>query len=140
MQDTESAIDILNALNGMGISTAIDDFGTGYSSLSYLRTLPIDKVIIDKSFVKNIKNDHKDAAICKGVIALARELDLRVVAEGVEVQEQYDYLRACGCEVFQGYLLAYPMPFKKLTEWLLTDVAQRVFMAKDGIGRSISPK
>lgn len=140
MQDTEGAIDILNALNGMGISTAIDDFGTGYSSLSYLRTLPIDKVKIDKSFVKNIKNDHKDAAICKGVIALARELDLRVVAEGVEVQEQYDYLRACGCEVFQGYLLAYPMPFKKLTEWLLTDAAQRVFMAKDGIGRSISPK
>lgn len=134
MQDTEGAIDILNALNGMGVSTAIDDFGTGYSSLSYLRTLPIDKVKIDKSFVKNVTDNHKDAAICKGVIALARELDLRVVAEGVELQEQYDYLRSCGCDVFQGYLLAYPMPFEKLTEWLLSDGAQRVFMAQDGIG------
>ncbi|MDI5892338.1 putative bifunctional diguanylate cyclase/phosphodiesterase [Halomonas rhizosphaerae] len=118
MRDTEGAIDILNALNGMGISTAIDDFGTGFSSLGYLRTLPIDKIKIDRTFVKHVTESDKDAAICQGVITLARELDLRVVAEGIETHDQHDYLRHHGCEVFQGYLFARPMPLDALVEWL----------------------
>ncbi|MBB3332099.1 diguanylate cyclase (GGDEF)-like protein/PAS domain S-box-containing protein [Halomonas campaniensis] len=118
MKDTDGAIDILNALAGMGISTAIDDFGTGFSSLGYLRTLPIDKIKIDRSFVKDVTASDKDAAICQGVITLARELDLAVVAEGIETREQFEYLRAHGCEVFQGFLFARPMPLEALTEWL----------------------
>lgn len=118
MRDTEGAIDILNALNGMGISTAIDDFGTGFSSLGYLRTLPIDKIKIDRSFVRDVTASDKDAAICQGVITLARELDLRVVAEGIETRDQHDYLRRHGCEVFQGFLFARPMPLDALVAWL----------------------
>ncbi|MDW7748772.1 putative bifunctional diguanylate cyclase/phosphodiesterase, partial [Halomonas sp.] len=118
MRDTEGAIDILNALNGMGISTAIDDFGTGFSSLGYLRSLPIDKIKIDRTFVRDVTGSDKDAAICQGVITLARELDLRVVAEGIETREQHDYLRHHGCEVFQGFLFARPMPLEALVAWL----------------------
>lgn len=118
MQDTDGTIDILNALNGMGVSTAIDDFGTGFSSLSYLRTLPIDKVKIDRTFVTHVHENDKDAAVCKGVITLARELELKVVAEGIESEKQYSYLRACGCDVFQGFLLAHPMPIDALAHWL----------------------
>jgi len=117
MRDTEGAIDILNALTGMGVSTAIDDFGTGFSSFSYLRELPVRKVKIDKSFVDDIADCAKDASVCKGIIGLARELELSVVAEGVENQSQFDYLRGNGCEVFQGYFFARPMPFEKLVPW-----------------------
>jgi len=118
MRDTEGAIDILNALTGMGVSTAIDDFGTGFSSFSYLRELPVRKVKIDKSFVDDIVDCAKDASVCKGIIGLARELELSVVAEGVETQSQFDYLRRNGCEVFQGYFFARPMPFDKLMPWI----------------------
>tara|TARA_B100000700_G_scaffold17503_2_gene17310 strand:- start:43234 stop:46623 length:3390 start_codon:yes stop_codon:yes gene_type:complete len=88
MHDTDGAISILNALSDMGISTAIDDFGTGFSSLSYLRDLPIDKIKIDRSFVQDAIKSNKNAAICHGVITLAQELDLKVVAEGIETAEQ----------------------------------------------------
>lgn len=119
MRDTDGAIDILNALSGMGISTAIDDFGTGFSSLSYLRDLPIDKIKIDRSFVQDAVKSDKNAAICQGVITLALELDLRIVAEGIETVEQHEYLMSQGCEVFQGYLFAKPMPLDSLTTWLM---------------------
>ncbi|SDJ98197.1 sensor domain-containing protein [Billgrantia gudaonensis] len=118
MHDTDGAIDILHALNGMEVSTSIDDFGTGFSSLSYLRDLPIDKIKIDRSFVKSAAKSDKNAAICQGVITLAQELDLRVVAEGIETAEQHDYLMSLGCEVFQGYLFARPMPLDSLSSWL----------------------
>lgn len=118
MRDADGAIDILHALSGMGVSTAIDDFGTGFSSLSYLRDLPIDKIKIDRSFVQDAAKSDKNAAICQGVITLALELDLRVVAEGIETVEQHDYLMSLGCEVFQGYLFAKPMPLDSLITWL----------------------
>jgi diguanylate cyclase (GGDEF)-like protein/PAS domain S-box-containing protein len=118
MHDTKGAITILDALSCMGISTAIDDFGTGFSSLSYLRDLPIDKIKIDRSFVQNAIKSDKNAAICHGVITLAQELDLKIVAEGIETTEQHDYLMSLGCEVFQGFLLAKPMPLENLTTWL----------------------
>ncbi|MGM0986200.1 MAG: EAL domain-containing protein [Pseudomonadota bacterium] len=118
MRDTDGAIDILHALSGMAVSTAIDDFGTGFSSLSYLRDLPIDKIKIDRSFVMDAAESDKNAAICQGVITLAQELDLRVVAEGIETAEQHDYLMSLGCDVFQGFLFARPMPLDSLSTWL----------------------
>ena len=84
----------------------------------YLRDLPIDKIKIDRSFVQDAAKSDKNAAICQGVITLALELDLRVVAEGIETGEQHDYLMSLGCEVFQGYLFAKPMPLDSLITWL----------------------
>lgn len=118
MKDSDGAIDILNALNGMGVSTAIDDFGTGFSSFSYLRELPVQKVKVDKSFVDGIADSERDASVCKGIIGLARELYLTVVAEGVENRTQFEYLKANGCEVFQGYYFARPMAFDELVSWV----------------------
>ncbi|MBL1267867.1 MAG: EAL domain-containing protein [Halomonas sp.] len=118
MNDTDAAIDTLHALHAMGISVAIDDFGTGFSSLSYLRHLPVDKVKIDRSFINNIANNSKDAAIVQGIIALAHHLELTVVAEGVETTQQHQQLVELQCDVFQGYLFARPMPFEALCEWL----------------------
>ena len=118
MNDTEAAIDTLHALRGMGISIAIDDFGTGFSSLSYLRHLPIDKIKIDRSFILNIVESSKDAAVVQGIIALAHHLELNVVAEGVETSAQQQHLLALNCDVLQGFLFAKPMPFEPLTHWL----------------------
>ena len=118
MRDTDGAIAILEALTALGVDTVIDDFGTGFSSLSYIRTLPVHKIKIDGSFVRGVIDNAKDAAVCKGVIAMARELGLQVVAEGVETSAQYAYLKGHGCEVFQGYLIARPMPLAAVTVWL----------------------
>lgn len=117
MKDTDGAVNILHALSGMGIATAIDDFGTGFSSFSYLRDLPVDKIKIDQSFVDRVTTNDKNAAVCKGVISLAREMDLRVIAEGVETKEQVEFLSENGCRAFQGYYFARPMPFDDLVEW-----------------------
>lgn len=118
MRDSDSAIEILNAINALGVATAIDDFGTGFSSFSYLKNLPVDIIKIDRSFVDKVVTDDKDAAVCKGVIALAREMGLKVIAEGVETIDQVDYLKRNGCEVFQGYYFARPMPLDQLIEWI----------------------
>ncbi|WP_394424332.1 putative bifunctional diguanylate cyclase/phosphodiesterase [Vreelandella stevensii] len=118
MNDTEAAIETLNALRELGVSIAIDDFGTGFSSLSYLRHLPIDKIKIDRSFIVNIDHHRKDAAVVQGIIALAHHLDLTVVAEGIETEAQHQQLLALGCDVLQGYLFARPMPFDTLQAWL----------------------
>ncbi|EMP55255.1 EAL and GGDEF domain-containing protein [Marinobacter santoriniensis NKSG1] len=118
MKDTESAIRILNALADLGIATAIDDFGTGFSSFGYLRDLPVDKIKIDRSFVSQIATSEKDAAVCKGVISLTRDMGLKVLAEGVETKEQATILSDYGCAVFQGYYFAKPMALKELTFWL----------------------
>lgn len=118
MNDTDAAIETLHTLRAMGISIAIDDFGTGFSSLSYLRHLPVDKIKIDRSFITNMTENSKDAAVVQGIIALAHHLDLLVVAEGVETYEQQQQLITLGCDVFQGYLFARPMPFEALKSWL----------------------
>lgn len=121
MKDTDGAIDILNALAGMGIATAIDDFGTGFSSFSYLRDLPVNKIKIDRSFVSRVNTNEKDAAVCKGVITLAREMDLKVIAEGVETEDQVRFLTENGCEAFQGYYFAKPMSLDDLVTWMNVD-------------------
>jgi EAL domain-containing protein (putative c-di-GMP-specific phosphodiesterase class I) len=116
MQDHARTIDTLHRLRELGVRVSIDDFGTGYSSLSYLRRFPIDKIKIDRSFVKDIGADKSAGGIVSAIIAVARELGLRVVAEGVETLEQLDYLRRQRCDSAQGYLFSRPVPASQLDD------------------------
>ncbi|HAZ94181.1 MAG TPA: hypothetical protein DCW94_00600 [Porticoccaceae bacterium] len=97
-------------IKSMGISVAIDDFGSGYSSLNYLKRLPVDVLKIDRSFIQDIETDPSDSAIVSGIVGLAQNLDMKTVAEGVETEGQREILRALGCDSFQGYLVAKPLP------------------------------
>jgi EAL domain-containing protein (putative c-di-GMP-specific phosphodiesterase class I) len=110
MRNTDGAVRTLRALKDIGVRISIDDFGVGYSSLSYLRRLPIDTLKIDRSFVRDITIDPDDAAIVGAVVDLAQTLKLRVVAEGVETEEQLSFLKDRGCDRMQGYLASVPLP------------------------------
>lgn len=112
MKNADQAIITIEKLKKLGFSIAIDDFGTGYSSLSYLKALPIDKLKIDRSFVKDLPDDKDDVAISKVIIALAKNLELEVLAEGIETGEQKEFLLQNGCDTAQGYLFAKPMDAK----------------------------
>lgn len=114
MENAEAAINTLHALRNMQISVSIDDFGTGYSSLSYLKLLPISTVKIDRSFIQELTHSNDDAAIVQGIISMAHHLGLKVVAEGVETEEQHQRLLAYQCDIFQGFGLARPMPIEAL--------------------------
>ncbi|MHB8462067.1 MAG: putative bifunctional diguanylate cyclase/phosphodiesterase [Vulcanimicrobiaceae bacterium] len=104
MHNAEDSIGIMRQLKQLGIGISLDDFGTGYSSLSYLKRLPIDKIKIDKSFVRDIPDDTNDLAIVSAIIAMAHALGMQVLAEGVETEPQAEFLHDCGCEYAQGYL------------------------------------
>jgi diguanylate cyclase (GGDEF)-like protein len=118
MADPTRAIAILHRLSEHGVALSIDDFGTGYSSLAYLKRLPVNEVKVDRSFVINMARDQDDAVIVRSTVDLARNLGLRVVAEGVEDDVTWERLRSLGCDAVQGYYLARPMPANKLTPWL----------------------
>lgn len=109
MEDGAVAKTVLADLRAMGISIALDDFGTGYSSLSYLKQFPLDYLKIDQSFMRGVPDDLDDVAIAKAIITLAKTLGLREIAEGVETDRQLDFLKAQGCEQFQGYLFSRPI-------------------------------
>jgi diguanylate cyclase (GGDEF)-like protein/PAS domain S-box-containing protein len=119
MRNPESAVTLLQQLKDMGIHISIDDFGTGYSSLAYLKRFPIDSLKIDRSFVMDVPEDSDDVAINVAVIAMAHSLGLKVVAEGVETQEQLDFLRKEGCDEMQGYFFSKPLPVEQVTALLL---------------------
>lgn len=110
MSDPENAINVVRLLDERGIASAIDDFGTGYSSLSVLKRFPIRKLKIDRSFINDVTTDPGDAAIVCAMIAMANALNLKVVAEGVETQDQLDFLHGVGCDTLQGYYLSRPIP------------------------------
>lgn len=122
MDDTERTVRILDSLHDMGLHLAIDDFGTGYSSLNALRLFPISTLKIDKSFVRDVAVDRDDATIVATIISMAHSLKLDVVAEGVESQEQLDFLREHRCDYVQGHLFGDPMTADDLLE-LLVDQA-----------------
>mgnify|MGYP001111686348 CR=1 FL=1 len=114
MENPQTAARRLDELGAMGLTMSVDDFGTGYSTLSRLRSLPLDALKIDRSFVRDIASDANDLAIARGTIALAHSLGLRVVAEGVETMAQWQLLRGLGCDEVQGYLIACPAPAEEL--------------------------
>ncbi len=110
MKHNAEVMDKLKALTELGVRLAIDDFGTGYSSLAYLRRLPVHRLKIDKSFVRDSHFTPDDAAIAAAIIAMARKLGIEVTAEGVENEEQLNLLKQAGCHLVQGYYFGSPLP------------------------------
>jgi diguanylate cyclase (GGDEF)-like protein len=120
MDHPELMIQELNKIKKMGITVAVDDFGSGYSSLNYLKKLPVDVLKIDRSFISDIESDPNDSAIVAGIIALAKNLGMSTVAEGVETEAQRYILQNLGCDSFQGYLVSKPVPPELFAEQFLT--------------------
>lgn len=116
--DPDKFLAILRSLKSLGVSIAIDDFGAGYSSMSYLKSLPVDRLKIDQSFVAGLTSNPKDDAIFKAIVSLAHNLGLTVVAEGVETQAQWEYLREIGCDEIQGFFFSMPLPAPALVRLL----------------------
>lgn len=113
LKNTQDAVATMNGLKDIGIQLSLDDFGTGYSSLQYLKMLPLDQIKIDQSFVRDIATDPNDAIIVQTIIAMTRALGLNVIAEGVETEEQREFLDLRGCQAYQGYLFGKPVPIEQ---------------------------
>lgn len=118
MQHVDTTLETIGQLKDMGLRLSLDDFGTGYSSLSYLKRFPIDAIKIDRSFVSDIATDPNDAAIVAAVSAIAHQLNLTVIAEGVETGEQLDFIRTVGCHIIQGYYFSRPVAAEEATQLL----------------------
>jgi EAL domain-containing protein (putative c-di-GMP-specific phosphodiesterase class I) len=123
MRDIDTAIKVMKQVKQFGMELAIDDFGTGYSSLSNLRLFPLDRLKIDRSFTMELGVNNDSTEITLTILAMAKNLGLKIIAEGVETLEQADFLRRNGCQEFQGYLYFRPMSADMVTEMLLTKAA-----------------
>jgi diguanylate cyclase (GGDEF)-like protein len=117
MEDVDIVLPVLRELKDFGVSISVDDFGTGYSSLSYLKQLPISKLKIDQSFIHDLLHNKDDAIIVKAIISMAHNLGYKVIAEGVEDEEQLDYLKEHACDVVQGYYYSRPLPADEFYQW-----------------------
>ncbi|MDH5599903.1 MAG: EAL domain-containing protein [Gammaproteobacteria bacterium] len=127
MTNPKKSIDILTQLNELGIEIAVDDFGTGYSSLAYLKQLPLSKLKIDKSFIMDMIEDDNDAIIVRSTIDLAHNLEMNVIAEGIEEKEILQLLAKLGCESGQGYYISRPKTEDDLKQWILeTDMKKLI--------------
>jgi EAL domain-containing protein (putative c-di-GMP-specific phosphodiesterase class I) len=113
VENIEAVIATMTELRSHGLRFSLDDFGTGYSSLAYLRRLPLDQLKIDRSFVRDMLVDVASGAIAQTIISLGRVMGLPVIAEGVETEEQRDFLAGLGCNSFQGYLFSRPLPLEE---------------------------
>jgi diguanylate cyclase (GGDEF)-like protein/PAS domain S-box-containing protein len=129
MKRAESAAFVLKTLRARGVRVAVDDFGTGYSSLSYLRKFPIDALKIDQSFVRQITTTPTDTSIVTAVISMGRSLKLRVIAEGVETQEELEFLQGLQCDEAQGYYFSRPVAAQAFAEMLKTGISQAIVLA-----------
>jgi len=118
MRQASSVVTALKSLNELGVRFAIDDFGTGYSSLSYLRRFPIETIKIDRSFIRDITDDPDDAAITRAIVVMARNLSLKVIAEGVETEKQLAFLEENDCHLIQGFYYSPPVPVAEMTALL----------------------
>jgi EAL domain-containing protein (putative c-di-GMP-specific phosphodiesterase class I) len=118
MENAEFMVEVLTRFARVGVAVAVDDFGTGYSSLSYLKRLPIDLLKIDQSFVRDLPGNSNDTAICRAIIAMAHSLNLRVLAEGVESEEQMQFLRKENCDEMQGFLYSKPISADEIAEMI----------------------
>jgi EAL domain-containing protein (putative c-di-GMP-specific phosphodiesterase class I) len=121
LSNADVVFSVLRELNQMGLKLAIDDFGTGYSSLSYLTQFPVSKLKIDRSFIRNVATNPDDAAIATAIIGMARSLNLKVIAEGVEDDAQMDFLRAHHCDEIQGYYFSKPLSVEDVADMLSKD-------------------
>jgi EAL domain-containing protein (putative c-di-GMP-specific phosphodiesterase class I) len=116
MTNPEDSAAVLQQLSRMGVLVSVDDFGTGYSSMSYLRSFPIDKLKIDRSFIADLTTRADDASIVRAIVSLAHGLQIKVVAEGVETLEQLKFLQSVGCDQYQGYHFSQPLPANEFAE------------------------
>jgi EAL domain-containing protein (putative c-di-GMP-specific phosphodiesterase class I) len=127
VENFEEIVEKMNRLKAHGLRFALDDFGTGYSSLNYLRHLPLDQLKIDRSFVQNMLQESTSGAIAQTIVSLGKAMSLPVMAEGVETEAQWNYLRGLGCHSFQGYLFSRPIPFGEFEQLVLhTESAVKV--------------
>jgi diguanylate cyclase (GGDEF)-like protein/PAS domain S-box-containing protein len=129
MEDRDRCAAVLCELERSGVALAIDDFGTGYSSLSYLKKFPVQRLKVDREFVRDIRAASDDSAIVRAVVSLGHSLGLRVVAEGVETEAQMSFVRACGCDEVQGYLIGRPMSAQRFEALLRAELPARVRVA-----------
>jgi EAL domain-containing protein (putative c-di-GMP-specific phosphodiesterase class I) len=120
MQDVEQAVETMRELQCLGVHLSIDDFGTGYSSLSALKNFPVARLKIDKSFVSDLSTNENDKAVASAVISLGQKLNLRVIAEGVETDDQVAFLRENNCDEMQGYHFSKPVTVQAIEELLKT--------------------
>lgn len=118
MHDPEDVIESLHQLNELGLRLAIDDFGTGYSSLAYLKRFPVDTLKIDRAFIMDVSSDNDDVAIVEAVLGLGKHFDMKVVAEGVEDEDQLRFLKDQGCDIAQGYFISRPLSYSNYVNWM----------------------